>query len=288
MKATEFVNFIVRALDWQYRQEKPHSDEANQIQGKIDQMSIIKEYSRGIDVDVFNFSVLLNTLGHSNIQYFGIPWAYQYAHIARAARYVVRPTGQDTVIDNGLKTFIDWKKALSDGLDLTQIAREKYIPLEQIINLWIDPVLFHYGIQEPNTEAFFTYPLFSPLISKKRRVQKKDKQPIKQLEENQETKVYVVDVKAIKVIIPVPVEDLPTDCLPPPGEKILPIELEFRHGDVTLKATISGRSYKKAMKKFVPGAFVMIQGKLGADNTLVQCGLTVQVPKKKADSSSSS
>ncbi len=88
-----------------------------------------------------------------------------------------------------------------------------------------------------------------------------------------------IEVKAIKVTIPVMAEELPTDCIPPEGQKVEPIKLTFRCDDIILNATLNGKSYKKAMKKSEPGSFAVIQGKLGPGNEIVECGITIQPPK---------
>ena len=88
-----------------------------------------------------------------------------------------------------------------------------------------------------------------------------------------------IEVRAFKVTIAMDAALLPTDCIAPDGQPALPVTLAFQSGGMTLSTTFNGKSYKKAMKGVVPGAFAVIQGKLGSDNTLSECGLTIQPPK---------
>jgi hypothetical protein len=97
-----------------------------------------------------------------------------------------------------------------------------------------------------------------------------------------------IEVKAMKITIPLPAEKLPTDCIPPEGQPVGPVNLTLACGDVVLTATLNGKSYKRAMKTVQPGAFAVIQGKLAAGNTIVECGLTIQSPKAAASPSTES
>ncbi len=92
-----------------------------------------------------------------------------------------------------------------------------------------------------------------------------------------------LEVRSIKVTIPIQAEELPTDCIAPDGQKAEPIKMTFKSGDIALVATLNGKSYKKQMKKVEPGAFAVIQGKLGANNEMIECGITIQPPKQKAE-----
>ncbi len=94
-----------------------------------------------------------------------------------------------------------------------------------------------------------------------------------------------INVKSVKITIPLKAEELPTDCLPPQGQKIVPIPLTFQCGDITLTATVNGKSYKKALSKVIPGAFAVIQGKLAPGNEILECGLVVQPPKPPKEES---
>ena len=88
-----------------------------------------------------------------------------------------------------------------------------------------------------------------------------------------------IEVRAFKVTIAMDAALLPTDCIAPDGQPTPPIPMIFQCGDIALTATFPGKNYKKAMKGVVSGAFAVIQGKLGSDNTLSECGLTIQPPK---------
>ncbi len=94
-----------------------------------------------------------------------------------------------------------------------------------------------------------------------------------------EQTMHTIEVRAFKVTIALDAALLPTDCIAPDGQPTPPIPMIFQCGDIALTATFPGKNYKKAMKGVVPGAFAVIQGKLGSDNTLSECGLTIQPPK---------
>ena len=97
--------------------------------------------------------------------------------------------------------------------------------------------------------------------------------------------MHTIEVRAFKVTIAMDAVMLPTDCIAPDGQPTPPIPMIFQCGDITLTATFPGKNYKKAMKGVVPGAFAVIQGKLGSDNTMSECGLTIQPPKAAAEHS---
>ena len=94
-----------------------------------------------------------------------------------------------------------------------------------------------------------------------------------------EQTMHTIEVRSFKVTIALDAVMLPTDCIAPDGQPAPPIPMVFQCGDLALTATFPGKNYKKAMKGVVPGAFAVIQGKLGSDNTLSECGLTIQPPK---------
>jgi len=91
-----------------------------------------------------------------------------------------------------------------------------------------------------------------------------------------------IEVKSIKVTIAIMADKLPTDCIPPDGQPIVPIPLAFQCGEITMTGTMNGKSYKKAMKGAVPGAMVVIQGKLGPGNEILECGMAIQPLKAPA------
>ncbi len=88
-----------------------------------------------------------------------------------------------------------------------------------------------------------------------------------------------IEVRSIKITIPIQADSLPTDCIPPDGKPVVPVPISFKCGDIIMTATLNGKSYKKAMKGVVPGAMAVIQGKLGPGNEILECGMAIQPPK---------
>ena len=88
-----------------------------------------------------------------------------------------------------------------------------------------------------------------------------------------------IEVKAIKITIPILASELPTTCIPPEGQKVLPIKITLKCGDITMSATLNGKSYKKAVSNAQPGSMAIIQGRLGPGNEILDAGITIMPPK---------
>ena len=92
----------------------------------------------------------------------------------------------------------------------------------------------------------------------------------------------IIDVKSIKVTIPIQATEIPMELVPPDGKPAGVVNITFQCGDIAMAASFNGKSFKKQMKKVEPGAFAVIQGKLGPGNQLLECGLVIQPPKPTA------
>ena len=90
-----------------------------------------------------------------------------------------------------------------------------------------------------------------------------------------------IEVRNIKITISLPGESLPRDILPKqPGKGKVPVTFKTPEG-LLVTADIAGKSLQKALSQIqdVPGGFVVLQGKLGKGNVILEAGLTYQKPK---------
>ena len=71
--------------------------------------------------------------------------------------------------------------------------------------------------------------------------------------------IFVVNVKSIKVTVPLKVSELPVLPEPRPNQKQEPVTLQFQCGDVTLTCTLNPKSFRKAMKDAHPDSTAVIK-----------------------------
>lgn len=99
----------------------------------------------------------------------------------------------------------------------------------------------------------------------------------------------MIEVKYLKVSVPIEGSKLPRDILPPegsPGSAKATVSLQFKAGDIEFTASLKVKGYRDALNKIdaAPyGAFAVLQGKLGpTSGVLTEAGLIVQanVPKE--------
>jgi sRNA-binding protein len=94
-----------------------------------------------------------------------------------------------------------------------------------------------------------------------------------------------VRVKAAKVIVPVRIEQFPKIDVPEGAKAPAGVDLVLKSGEVALHATINRKSFRKAMRTIEEspaGTFVVVQGALGLDGTILEAGMVVQPPKGEA------
>lgn len=83
-----------------------------------------------------------------------------------------------------------------------------------------------------------------------------------------------------KITIPLRADqvDFSTVLAPEPG--LQPdVTLHIDASGVPLKVTFRGKNSHKSLQALVPGAFVVIQGKLGPGGEVLEVGITLQMPK---------
>ena len=91
--------------------------------------------------------------------------------------------------------------------------------------------------------------------------------------------VFVVNVKSIKIAVPLKVSELPVLPEPKPNQKQEPVTLRFQCGDVMLSCTLNPKNYRKAIKDAHPDSTAVIQGKLGSGGQILEAGMAVTPPK---------
>ncbi len=102
--------------------------------------------------------------------------------------------------------------------------------------------------------------------------------------------VHQVAAKAAKVTIPVPADTVPLALVPPPGTpgaKNQAMSFEIQHPGGVLTATLKVPSLQKlaaAAAAAEHGGFIVFQGKLGPNNTLIEAGAIFQPNAPKAES----
>lgn len=98
----------------------------------------------------------------------------------------------------------------------------------------------------------------------------------------QEKIVMNLNVKSIKITIPVKVADLPVPPELKPGQKDMPITLVIASAGVTLVAELNPKTYRKLLKVgHPPESTAIMQGKLGPDGKFTDVGISVMPSKAK-------
>lgn len=101
----------------------------------------------------------------------------------------------------------------------------------------------------------------------------------------EESQPIRVQVKSVKVTVPVEAAAFPLDRVPPPGTpgaKNMEFAYRVEHAGGALSVTFKGAQLQKlaaAVAAAPQGGFVVLQGKLGPDNTLVEAGAVFQPAK---------
>lgn len=97
-----------------------------------------------------------------------------------------------------------------------------------------------------------------------------------------------IPTKAVKVTIPIELAAFPLDQAPPPGTpgaKSRVFEYRIQYAGGTLGLTLKGAQLQKLAAAVQaapqPGGFVVIQGKLGPDATLIEAGAIFQPGQPK-------
>ena len=87
-----------------------------------------------------------------------------------------------------------------------------------------------------------------------------------------------------KITIPLRADqvDFSAVLAPEPGPQP-DVTLQIDASGVPLKVTFRGKNFRKSLKALVPGAFVVIQGKLGPNGEILEAGIALQMPKPASE-----
>ena len=69
--------------------------------------------------------------------------------------------------------------------------------------------------------------------------------------------------------------------LAPDGKPQPDVTLRIEAKGVTLNASFRGKNFRKVVKGIPPGSYVIVQGKLGPNNTVLEAGIAIQLPKEE-------
>jgi len=69
--------------------------------------------------------------------------------------------------------------------------------------------------------------------------------------------------------------------LAPDGKPQPDVTLKIEAKGVTLSASFRGKNFRKVVKAIPPGSYVIVQGKLGVNNTVLEAGIAIQFPKEE-------